>query len=95
MVDYSQNVIVHGVIWCHGAYTCHRFPITALSYLAGLGQRTSPNIKILYTVAKSSVRQIWETDCTQERTCNEHGPVGGCHEQGTNIKRVNEPYVTE
>ena len=31
--------------------------------------------KILYPVAKLPVRQIWETDCTHEHTCNEHGPV--------------------
>ena len=32
-------------------------------------------IKILCPVAKSPDRHIWETDCTQERTCNEYGPV--------------------
>ena len=46
-----------------------------LLHIAGLGQRTSPNIKILCPVAKSPDRQIWETDFTQERTCNEYGPV--------------------
>ena len=56
--------------------------VMALSHLAGLGKRTLPNIKILRPVAKSPVRQIWETDCTQERTCNEHGPVV------TNKKRI-------
>ena len=40
-----------------------------------LGQRISLYIKILYPVAKSHDGQIWETDCTHERTCNEHGPV--------------------
>ena len=30
---------------------------------------------IVSFVAKSPVCQILETDCTQERTCNEYGPV--------------------
>ena len=42
--------------------------------------------QILYPVAKSHDGQIWETDCTHERTCNER-TWAGCHEQGTNINR--------
>ena len=61
----------------------------ALSHIAGLGQLTSPNIKILCPVAKSPVRQIWR------RTAHLQRKWAGCHEQGTNINRANQPYVTE
>ena len=55
--------------------TFNTFFIMWLSHIAELGHRTSPNRTILCPVAKSPVRQIWETDCTRERTCNEHEPV--------------------
>ena len=66
----------------HITILCRFYTVMALSHLAGLGQRTSANIKILCPVEKAPVRQIWETDSTQKTYLQR--TWAGCNEQGTN-----------
>ena len=76
-INFNKTVL----IWGTSKRGQPQITLKELSHITGLGQRTSPNVKLLCPVAKLPDRQIWETDCTQE--------------QGTNIKWVNQPYVTE
>ena len=67
----------------------------ALSHLAGLGQqRTSPNIQILCPTGGKITSPSNLGDGLHTGTYLQQ-KWAGCHEQGTNIKRVNQPYVTE